>query len=457
MTKSMTSGAVLPHLIRFSLPLLFGNLIQQTYNFIDAAIVGRILGENALAAVGGSSSIQFLVIGLCIGLCLGFAVPVAHRFGANDYDRMRSYIFHAYILAVIMMTVLTLITTFFCGGILHLLKTADTIYADAYAYLFVIFLGIPFNILYNLTSGILRAVGDSKTPFFFLVFSAILNIVLDLTFILYLGLGCRGAALATILSQGVSGISCLIYMYLRFEILRVKRTDCVWVPRRAKKLMFLGLPMGLQYSITAIGSMVMQAANNALGPIYIAAFAAALRIKQFAMCPFDAFATAVATFAGQNYGAGNMKRVKEGILKGCAISITYGIFIGIILILFGRELSGVFIKETSDQASAVLDAAAQFLFCAGFFYWTLGILNTTRLAAQGLGFSNLAVFSGVTEMLARIAVVVFFVPTFGFDAICFTDQTAWSTGAIYSTFICIYAVRKLTHRAELRSLNAPVK
>ena len=446
MTKSMTSGPILPHIISFSLPLLFGNLIQQTYNFIDAAIVGRVLGENALAAVGGSSSIQFLVIGLCIGLCLGFAVPVSHRFGANDFDRMRSYIFHSYILAFIMMTILTLITTTLCGTILHLLKTADVIFDDAYSYLFIIFCGIPFNILYNLTSGILRAVGDSKTPFFFLVFSAVMNVGLDMFFIMNMGMGCAGAALATVISQAVSGISCIIYMYLRFEILRVRRSDCKWVGRRARKLMYLGLPMGLQFSITAIGSMVMQAANNSLGAVYIAAFSAALRIKQFAMCPFDAIATAVSTFAGQNYGAGNMKRVKEGIIKGTAISVGYGIFIGIILILFGRELSGIFIKETSAQATAVLDAAGRFLFCAGFFYWTLGILNNTRLAAQGLGFSNLAVFSGFTEMLARIFVVVVFVPRFAFDAICFADQSAWSTGAVYSTIICIYAVNKLSKR-----------
>ncbi len=451
MAKSMTSGPVLPHIIKFALPLLFGNLIQQTYNFIDAAIVGRVLGENALAAVGGSSSIQFLVIGLCIGLCLGFAVPVAHRFGANDMVRMRSYIFHAYILAFIMMAILTLITTISCGGILHLLQTADTIFDDAYAYLFIIFLGIPFNILYNLTSGVLRAVGDSRTPFFFLVVAAVLNIVLDVIFIVTLGMGCRGAALATILSQGVSGISCLIYMYLKFDILRVHREDCKWVPRRARKLMFLGLPMGLQFSITAIGSMVMQSANNALGPVYIAGFSAALRIKQFAMCPFDAFATAVSTFAGQNYGAGNTKRIREGIIKGTAINVLYGIFIGIILIFFGRELSSVFIKEASAQATAVLDAAAKFLFFSGFFYWTLGILNTTRLAAQGLGYSNLAIFSGVTEMLARIAMVIFFVPPFGFTAICLTDQAAWSTGMIYSTIICIYAVRQVSKRIDERA------
>ncbi|MCR5451733.1 MAG: MATE family efflux transporter [Lachnospiraceae bacterium] len=443
MAKNMTEGAVLPLILRFSVPLLLGNLVQQTYNLIDAAIVGRTLGENALAAVGGSSSIQFLVIGLCIGLCIGFGVPVAQRFGAKDYSRMRSYIFHSYILSIVIMAVLTLATTIGCAGILHLLQTAESIFEDAYAYLFVIFMGIPFTITYNLTSSILRAVGDSKTPFMFLVISAILNVFLDLLFIIVFHWGVMGAALATILSQGVSGVSCLAYMYKKFDFLRIRKEDMVWIPRRAKKLLNMGVPMGLQFSITAIGSMVMQSANNALGAVQIAGFSVALRIKQFAMCPFDAFASAVSTLAGQNYGAGNAKRIKEGILKGSAVGVIYGILIGIILIAFGRDLSTIFIKENSETASAVLDASARFLFVAGFFYWALGILNTTRLAAQGLGFSNLAIFSGVTEMVARISVVVFFVPKYKFDAICFADPTAWVTGAIYSTIICIYAIRKV--------------
>lgn len=443
-TKAMTEGSILPQILKFSIPLLLGNLVQQTYNFIDAMIVGNVLGPNALGAVGASSSVQFLVLGMCIGLCLGFAVPVAQRFGAGEYESMRKYIYNAYILTFAGAVIITGACTLACSTILKILQTPSDIFSDAYSYLFIIFLGIPCTLLYNLLSSNLRAVGDSTTPFIFLLISAVLNIVLDLTFIIVFKMGVSGAALATISSQGVSGILCAIYMTRKFPILRVQRGVQRFSWRRARTLLAMGIPMGLQYSITAIGSMVMQSANNGLGTIYTSAFSAAMRIKQMTMCPFDAIASAVSTFAGQNYGAGKPDRIKHGIREGALVGAGYGVVIGIILIFFGQEMSMAFINKNAVNATEILAAAGKYLACLGFFYWSLGLLNTCRLAVQGLGYSHLAIISGVIEMIARTFVSLVFVPIFKFNAICFADQTAWVTATIYSCVICIYVVGKVT-------------
>lgn len=441
MTKSMTEGRPFQLILQFALPLLVGNLLQQTYNIIDAAIVGRSLGTDALASVGASSSVQFLVLGFCMGICCGFGIPIAQQFGAGNYEKMKDDIFHAMILTVVAALLLTSICAVLCPQILHLLSTPDEIYQGAYQYLLVIFLGIPFTLLYNLLSSILRAVGDSRTPFLFLAFSTVLNIVLDLFCILVLKWGVSGAAIATITAQAVSGILCLIYINRNAEILHLSRQNCRLKRREVKTMLAMGLPMGLQYSITAIGSMVMQSANNGLGSVYVSGFTAGMRIKQFAMCPFDAIATAVSVFCGQNLGAGKADRIKQGIREGLAIAVSYGIFAGVILILGGRTLSMLFV---SGKASAVLDASAQYLRCLGFFYWALGILNICRMSTQGLGFSGRVVFSGVAEMIARIVVSLVFVKIYGFTAICFADQAAWLAACCYIVPTCFFCVRKIS-------------
>lgn len=450
MTKSMTEGRPLTLILRFALPLLVGNLLQQTYNIIDAAIVGQILGADALASVGASSSVQFLVLGFCIGICCGFGVPIAKSFGADKHEEMRDSIFHAMVLAGAFAIVLTAVCALLCPQILHLLSTPEDIFEGAYQYLLVIFLGIPFTLLYNLLSSILRAVGDSKTPFLFLAFSTILNILLDLFCIIVLKWGCAGAAIATITAQAVSGVLCLVYIYKKIQVLRLTKQNCRITGEGMKTMLVMGIPMGLQYSITAIGSMVMQSANNGLGSIYVSGFTAGMRIKQFLMCPFDAIATAVSVFCGQNLGAGKVDRIKKGICEGICAGILYGLFAGIIMIFAGRTLSMLFV---SKNAVDVLDASAKYLRCLGFFFWCLGILNVCRMTTQGLGYSGRAVFSGMTEMVARILVSVIFVPMFGFTAICFADQTAWVSACFYIVPVCLGCVRKISLKLEEASYS----
>ena len=306
----------------------------------------------------------------------------------------------------------------------------------------IIFLGLPFTLLYNYLSSILRAVGDSRTPFLFLAFSAVLNIFLDLFFIIVAGWGCAGAAFATIASQAVSGILCLIVIVRKVEVLWLSKENRVVSKDAVAELLSMGLPTGLQYSITAIGSMVMQSANNGLGGDYVAAFTAGAKLKQFTMCPFDAIATSVSVFCSQNYGAGKFDRIRKGLWEGIAVGVGYGIFAGIILIFAGRPLSMIFV---SKDAAGVLDASAQYLRCMGYFYWSLGILNVTRMVTQGLGHSGRAFFSGVTEMIARTIVCMVFVGTFGYTAICFADQTAWIAACCYIAPTCFYCLKKISN------------
>ncbi len=309
----------------------------------------------------------------------------------------------------------------------------------------IIFLGIPCTLLYNLFSCVLRAVGDSRTPFVFLAISAFLNIGLDLFCILVLKLGCAGAALATVASQALSGLCCLIFIWKKVPLLRLTRQDCRVRGARLAEMAVMGIPMGLQYSITAIGSMVMQSANNSLGSIYVSGFTAGMKIKQFMLSPFDAMATAVSVFCGQNLGAGKGRRIRQGLWEGVALSFGYGVFAGMVLIFGGRLLSQFFV---SGDAGEVLDASAKYLFCMGFFFWLLGPLGICRMCTQGLGFTGRAVFSGAAEMVARSIVSFVFVRWFGYTAICFADQTAWLAACLYIIPVCLVSVRSVTRRLE---------
>ena len=441
MSNSMTQGNPLKVMLQFAFPLLVGNLLQQTYNIIDAAIVGQSLGAQALASVGASTSVQFLVLGFCMGSCTGFGIPIAKYFGAGDLKHMKNIIFNGAVLTAVIAVIITVLCTLLCPWILQILSVQSDIYANAYSYLMIIFLGLPFTLLYNYLSSILRAVGDSRTPFLFLAFSAVLNIFLDLFFILVAGWGCAGAAFATIAAQAISGILCLIVIIRRMEVLWLSKENRVVRGDSITELLQMGLPTGLQFSITAIGSMVMQSANNGLGGDYVSAFTAGAKLKQFTMCPFDAIATSVSVFCSQNYGAGKIDRIHKGLRQGIAVGVGYGLFAGLILIFAGRPLSMIFV---SKDASGVLDASAKYLRCMGYFYWSLGILNVTRMVTQGLGHSGRAFFSGVMEMIARTIVSLGFVETFGYTAICFADQTAWIAACCYIAPTCLYCLKKIT-------------
>ena len=434
-------------IFNFTLPLLLGNLLQQTYSMIDAAIVGKFLGINALASVGASTSVVFLILGFCNGCCAGFGIPVAQKFGARDYSTMRRYVYSSLKLAFGMSVSIAIATGLLCAFILRTMRTPDNIFEGAYQYLLVTFIGIPCTFFYNLLSSIIRALGDSKTPFWFLLFSAALNVVLDLFCILVLGWGVAGAAIATLVSQGVSALLCYRYMWRHFHILKGNPSERRMQPRFVKTLLLAGVPMGLQFSITAIGSIMLQSANNALGTACVAAFTAAMRIKAFFMCPLESLGLAMATYAGQNYGAGKPERVWQGIKSSVLMMLAYTAANWFVLWFGARTLALLFVDASEVE---ILDDTELFMRVSCTFFPLLGLLCILRYTIQGVGFTNLAMLSGVSEMIARTLVSLFAVPAFGYLAVCFGDSTAWLAAVLFlvPAFIYVYGrLRKVSRPA----------
>lgn len=446
--KEMTSGASFPLILNFTLPLLLGNLLQQTYSLMDAAIVGKYLGINALASVGASTSVVFLILGFCTGCCSGFSIPVAQKFGARDYVTMRRFISVSLKISGVMSVAIAIITSLLCAFILRTIQTPENIFDGAYIYLLITFIGIPCTFYYNLLSGIIRALGDSKTPFWFLLLSAVLNIILDLFCIIVLGWGVAGAAIATVFSQGVSSVLCYIYMNRKYEILKTTPSERRFRSDIARQLLGIGVPMGLQFSITAIGSIMLQSSNNALGTACVAAFTAAMRIKMFFMCALDSLGIAMATYSGQNYGAGKPVRIWQGIKSSYVMMLVYVAAINIVIWCFAEKFALLFIDPSETE---IIKDTALFLHINLSFFPLLGSLIILRYTIQGAGYTKLAMFSGVSEMVARIMVSLVVVPLFGYLGVCYGDPTAWLFANLFLTpaFIYVYRRLKLIARPEV--------
>lgn len=439
-SREMTAGRPLPLIFSFTMPLLLGNLLQQTYSLVDAAIVGKFLGINALASVGASSSVVFLILGFCNGCSCGFGIPVAQKFGARDYGLMRRYVSASLKISVVLSVLIAVATSIWCGDILQMMRTPGNIFEGAYAYLLVTFIGVPCTFLYNMLSSIIRALGDSKTPFWFLLLSTVLNVVLDLFFILVLDWGVLGAGIATVISQGFSALLCYFYMYRHFEILRGTTEEKKFQWKLARNLLYIGMPMGLQFSITAIGSIMLQSANNALGTACVAAFTSAVRIKMFFICPFESLGIAMATYSGQNFGAGKPERIWQGLKASALMMIIYCVLTFIIL-MFGSRLFALLFVDASE--TEILNYTELFLHVACSFFPVLGLLCILRYTIQGAGYTGLAMLSGVSEMIARTLVSIYAVPVWGFMAVCFGDPMAWIAANLFLIPAFIYVYRKL--------------
>ena len=419
-TKKLTEGNPMQLILGFSIPMLAGLLFQQMYNLVDTIIVAQTLGDDALGAVGSTGSINFLINGFCMGMCSGFAIPVAQRFGAESYDSMRKFVGNAVIMAAIFALAITTLVSIFCYQILEVMQTPSEFIDSAYDYISIIFYGIPVTFLYNLTAGIMRSLGDSKTPTYFLIMAALINIVLDIITILVLGMGVNGPALATVLSQLIAGMCCLIYMKKKFPILKMEKDDFKLGKHHSAVLINMGIPFGLQYSITAIGSVVLQTAVNVLGTVAVTSMTAGSRVSMFVVCPFDALGGTMSTYAGQNVGAKNISRVKKGVWTAQLLGTIYAVVIFIILLIGGRYILRLF---TSTEA--VIDKAMMFLLANAVSYTLLAAVNIFRFAIQGMGYSTFAIISGVMEMIARILVAFTLVPMIGFAGAIWASPVAW--------------------------------
>jgi len=444
--SDMTVGSPTRKILGFALPLILGYILQQLYLIIDAAIVGRFIGVRALAAVGASSSIMFLIMGFCNGACAGFAIPVAQSFGAKDYRLMRSYVGNALRLSVVIAVVMTALTCAFSEPILHLVSTPREIFRPAWVFLLLNFMAIPFTMGYNILAGFIRALGNSKQPFYFLIFSSVVNVVLDFLLIIVIGLGVEGAGLATLLSQACSMLLCADFIRRRMQLLIPRGSERRRDRKRMRELLSNGVPMGLQFSITGIGIIMLQSSNNALGTLYVAAFTASMRVKYLFTCVFENIGVAMATYCGQNIGARNTQRVKRGVFSAIKIMGVFYLFTFVVIQTLAPYMMELFVDRSE---TAVIDNAALFMRICNWFYPVLGLLTIFRYSIQGLGYSTLSMMSGVMEMIARCAVSLWLVPAFGFLGVCYGDPMAWIAADLFLIPAFIYVYRRLSKRYKV--------
>ena len=436
----MTCGNPLKLISAFAIPMLIGTLFQQFYSMVDTVMVGKYLGVNSLAAVGSTGAIFFMVNGFVIGNTAGFAIPVAQKFGAKDYKEMRKFTMNAMYMGIFFSIVLTAVVCLFTKAILVVTNTPAQIMDDAYIYIVIIFAGIPVMYLYNLTASIIRALGDSKTPLYFLIVAALLNIVLDIVSIKIMELGVAGPAYATVISQLVSGILCVIYIVKRFHILKLEPGEGAISIKHIKVVLSMGIPMGLQYSITAIGSVILQTAVNGLGAVTVAAVTAGSKISSFCVAVTDALGMTMATYSGQNVGAGKLDRVKEGVRVATIIGIIYSVIVFILMIFIGGELPKLFIDVSNSD---VIKRARIFLLWNSGFYFALIFVNVWRNSIQGMGFPMFAILSGVCEMFARGIVGFIGVPLLGYVAACAASPLAWIVADMFLIPGFMYCIRRL--------------
>ncbi|MFV0464664.1 MAG: MATE family efflux transporter [Lachnospiraceae bacterium] len=425
--KDMTSGNTMRHILLFSIPVVLGNLFQQFYNMADTIIVGRFLGEDALAAVGSTGSLMFLVLGFAIGIAQGFGIMVSQAFGARDMKLLKHYVALSIMIGLIVSVVMSILTITASRELLILMKTPQNILDTANEYITIIYAGILATMFYNIAAAILRGVGNSRIPLYFLFFSSLLNIVLDLVFILVFHMGPEGAAYATVLSQGISAVLCFYYMFHQFEMLRPKKRDYYFDAGSTRRLLVIALPMALNYSITAIGTMVLQTAVNTFGSSVVAAYTAASKVEMLVTQPMPALATAMATYNGQNLGAAKYQRIFDGMKKAFFLCVALA-GISVVLTLFLADpIIHLFLKNPSDE---MMTYAMQYLQTICFFYFWLVMVFFYRNSLQGLGISFMPMMSGVFELVGRFLAVALLIGPFGYWAVRLASPVAWFLAAV---------------------------
>lgn len=444
-TTDLTVGKPLFQILRFALPLVLGTLFQQLYSFADTVIVGRCLGTDALGAVGTTYSLNFLILGFVQGACVGFGIPVAETFGAKDKGGLRKYLFNGALLCVVLSVVFTIFTTLMAGPLLQLIHTPEELYADAVLYIRIIFLGIPATVLYNYASSVLRAMGDSQHPFYFLLAASVLNIGLDYLLIVPMGMGVDGAALATVLSQLLSGGLCAFWFFTRTakqEELTFRGQRSLLSAGHCKRLAYIGFPMGFEYSVSAIGAVIMQDAINLLGSTAVAAQTAGEKIRQMFTLPMESVGMAMATYVGQNHGAHRTDRIQQGIKDGCTIQLTYCVAAWVVILFVKPYAVGLVL---GDADPAVTAGAIQYLAIMSLLFCFHGLLMIFRNTLQGLGYSVQAIISGVGELIGRSLGGLLAVKTgLGYVGICLSNPFAWGLAMLY----CMFMVRRMLKREE---------
>lgn len=422
MQNDMTVGNPMKIILSFTLPIFIGNVFQQFYNMADAVIVGKFVGNKALAAVGSTGTIMFLIYGFVVGMTAGFTVLTAQKFGAGDMKSMRKTVVGAGVLSFVVGALLTVLFMVFMKPLLTLMNTPSDIFADAYAYIMIVSGGILAQMLYNLLSSILRALGNSKLPLYFLIISALLNIVLDLVFIIVFRMGAAGAAYATVIAQGISGILCLLYIAKKVPVLHLHREDWEIDKNLAGWQLKIGLPMAFQYSITAIGTIVVQSCLNILGSTAAAGFAAASKIEQVFTQAYVALGTTMATYCAQNMGAGKYTRIRKGFKSATLIGFIYAVVTGVIIFFVGKYMTIFFVSENVNQIMEYVDI---YLRCVSVSFLPLVIVNLYRNGIQGMGYGLLPMTAGIAELVGRSGASLIASHFGSYMGICLASPAAW--------------------------------
>lgn len=447
--RDLTSGSPAKLIILFTLPLLIGNIFQQFYNMVDMIIVGQTLGKNALAAVGATGSISFLIIGFCQGLTSGLSIITAQRFGGKDYRGVRQSFATSIMISVILTIILTAVSLIFLRPLLLLMQTPADIIDQAQSFIGVIFTGLFASMSFNLLSNMVRALGDSRTPLFFLVVAVIINVILDLVFIKNFGMNVEGAGLATVIAQVSSSLMCLIYIKKRIPLLQPKKSDFIWDRQEIRIHLNAALPMAFQASIIAIGALVLQSALNSLGTDVVAAQSTASRIDQFATLPMMSFGITMATFTAQNYGAKEYGRILKGVKQCLMISCGFAILAGVTVIFFGQNLVTLFVSRSETR---VFELAQTYFNITGSLYWVLAILFILRYTLQGLGQAKIPTIAGIVELLMRSFAAIFLTQVFGYAGAAFASPLAWIGSTVVLLYSYIKAIRHLKALEREKSL-----
>lgn len=445
--RDMTVGDPGRIILDFTVPVFLGNIFQQVYSMVDTIIVGQFVGTKALAAVGATGTVNFLILGFLLGVTAGFTVPAAQEYGAGRMDRMRRSVGNAAALSAVITVVMTALSCSCMRALLTFMNTPRDIFGMSYTYIMIICAGMATQVLYNLMSSILRAIGNSRTPLYFLILSAVLNIFLDLLFVVTFHMGVAGAAYATVVSQGVSGFLCLVYTAIRVPVLRLHAAD--FVPDRA--LVFLelkvGLPMAFQYSITAIGTIMVQSSLNLLGSMKVAAFSASVKIEQMMEQFFTAQGVTMASYCAQNTGAGRYDRIRTGIHRADRQGFLYAVVVGVLMFFFGKYFTYLFVRTDAAQ---LIDDVGLYLRCAGIFLIPLAVIFIYRNSLQGMGYGLLPMIAGVVELAGRAGAAVISGHLRSYLGICLSSPVAWVLAAGY----LLIAYRWAVIRKEKRSSSA---
>lgn len=438
MVQNMTSGSPAKLILLFALPLLIGNLFQQLYNISDILIVGRLIGVKALAAVGASAPIYFVFLLISFGFTGGLTVITAQRFGAGDYNGVRKSVTHSIMASSVLSILIMIFLALFLHPLLKIMNVPQEIMEDAFNFMVVLTGGLVMIVFYNLLAGFVRALGDSKTPLYFLIFSTLLNILFNFTLIYHFHLGVIGSAIGTVSAISVAVVLCVIYIYKKFPLMRITKKDWAYDPDFMKMHLNIAIPMAIQFSILSLSMMVIQSVCNSFGPDVIAAFTAALRIEQLATQPLVALGIAMATYAAQNWGAGKIARIRKGVRFAGLVSLIISIFMSLLVRYVGSDMISVFLK---DESQFIINTGKAYLSISTLFYFFLGMIFIFRNTLQGMGQSIIPLIAGIAELVMRSFAAIVLAHAMGYKGVFYASPIAWLGASLVVMIGYVFVIR----------------